>query len=243
MVKIISRLCGLVLAVILSLSLASPVLAESQPQTFCQKVSDFTTSASTQLNSRLEDLKKAHRDQASELANNRAQNSQKLAQARAQWGEKKALQYDKLMARAADSQSKKDAILAFRSGIEAATVERQNKIDNIIATYRVELDNAIAERNSAIDQAAGLFESTFNQAFADAKTNCTADASTVKQTLVTKITTARQMFKDRVASINTSLDERLKGIQARQSDLDAAAEKFRQKAQAFRDSLNGKLDQ
>lgn len=145
------------------------------------------------------------------LANRRMQSDSSLINIRESSDSKRAEHYAKLLEAATD-ENHKAAVAVFQQAVEKAVADRRAGLDTARQAYRDGVDALIGDQKVVYEQALLDLQSATDAAIQTAKTACENgnDYNTVKDTLKSELSAARDTFRAAIASredLKTKLEE------------------------------------
>lgn len=195
----------------MAINLFSPALIFAQetptPKGFCTRVNEFTSRIDERITDREAKLQAKRQERANNLVEQKNKRDTLRSKNRVGRDENRQEHYTKLESRAT-TDAQKQAVVVFKTTVEAAVSARKAVVDNAIKAFRQSVDQSIASRKSAVDGAINTFKNAKIAAVEKAKADCAArvDPRTVRETFRTNMKAAQDKFKSDRQAIETLKD-------------------------------------
>lgn len=202
---------------------------------FCTNIESLTGKVVAKVPKR-EDKRDEHLDNRVTKVNGRLQlRVEKLDDRREQWDENRVDRYAKIDIRATTT-VQKEAVLAFKTNIDAAVKVRRTAVDAAVKAFQDGVNKLLADRQTKVDAAFATLKTATDAAVAKAKADCKAgkDPKTVRVQFAADIRAANTAF---TASIKPAGDIETK-VKALRTTRDAAVKAA---VEAFKKTFDAEL--
>ncbi len=229
-----------VAAVVFIICLAAPGVfgATEAKDPFCKNITQLSDRILTRFESAKDKIQTRQTEILDQIGKNRQSREDRLAEARSQWDQRRAQQFQAMLKKA-DTDQRKKVVAAFQQAIETAVKAKRDAISVAKDQYLEDFDALIAVRDKQANDAAGKYGAAVKAAFSSANSGCAAgnDAKVIRQELVDALKAAKEEFRiERAALGKTGVDaireKRDKTVKAAQDEFKAAIEKTRQDLKA-----------
>lgn len=222
-------------------ALSSTPSTTTTPKTspFCTELPTKATTITNQLNTLSGKLNDAWTKQNQDLTTDWQNVDQKVAADRLKWDAERQTDFTKLMARAKTS-SEQQAVQVYENTVLQAVNTRRAAFDSARTTFRQNVQGAVSTRQSTVKSQLTAFEDSVNGALDKAKASCASDpsqGSTIRQTLVSDLKTARETFQNDRKSDVTVTSQVKQYATDRDNAFNAATSVFQTNVQAARQTL------
>jgi len=177
--------------------LHSPQLADTTNTNgaFCTGLASKANAITSKLNGLNSKVGDAWKNQDTKLSSLASETDQKIASSRTAADTKRDNAFKQLEAKAT-TDSEKTAVQTYEASVNQAVTTRRNAYDAARSAFRDGVKNAILSRRSTMSSQATTFMDATTSAFATAESSCSAgtDSTTVRQTLISSLHSARQTF-------------------------------------------------
>ena len=170
---------------------------------FCANIATFHGQYSSNIQGKVNALQQKIQTNGTDINSARVAKDKKIADERQKISQQKALQYQKLEAKAT-TDAQKTAIKTFETTVNAAALAKQSAIDAATKTYRSGVDALMVSKRPLVQSAAPAFKTSVTTALDKAKADCAAgkSSSVVFATLTTSLAAAKTKFNSAVQTGN-----------------------------------------
>jgi hypothetical protein len=201
---------------------------------FCKNITQLSDRILTRFESAKDKIRTRQTEILDQIGKNRQSREERVAEARSQWDQRRAQQFQAMLNKA-DTDQKKKVVAVFQQAIEIAVKAKRDAISAAKDQYLEDFDALIAARNEQANDAAGKYGAAVKAALGSASSGCAAgnDTKAIRLELVNALKAAKEEFRiERAVLGKTGADaikeKRDKTVKAAQDEFKAAIEKARQ---------------